>query len=163
MSKPKLFRCEWIWNKVNGANFANANKQPLKIHEDVCVFYYKTPAYNPQGLESCSIVKSNSGKGGRLGHVASESKRKEYVQTSKGYPKSIQFFSSNKGIHPTQKPVALFEYLIRTYTNEGDLVLDNCAGSGTTAVACENLKRRWVCVEKETEYFDKAVARLHAM
>jgi site-specific DNA-methyltransferase (adenine-specific) len=156
MSNPKLFKYEWVWEKDQGRNFQLAKKQPLKITESILVFYKKPPLYNPQGLIKLEkpIIKSNKGKGGKLGHLSSEEKRKEYIQEYSNYPKNLIKFNSDRGLHPTQKPVALFEYLIKTYSKEGQIILDNCAGSGTTAIACINTNRNYILIEKEKEYID---------
>jgi site-specific DNA-methyltransferase (adenine-specific) len=157
MSNVGMFKYAWVWAKGSAANPQLAKIQPLKTHEDVCVFGQGRVLYNPQGLEKFT-GKSQQGAKSELGHI----KRNigGYVQEFTNYPKSIQQFSRDKGVHPTQKPVALFEYLIKTYTNEGMLVLDNCIGSGTTAVACENLGRRWVGMEQEEKYFEIAKRRI---
>ena len=163
MSNAKMFKYCWVWEKEQGVNFQLAKKQPLKVHEDVCVYYNSQPTYNPQGLEDCEISKSNKGKGGNLGHCSSEAKRKEYKQTKKGYPRSIQKFGRNRGLHPTQKPVALMEYLIKTYTNEGATVLDFTMGSGTTGVACVNTGRNFIGIELDPDYCKIAEARISAV
>jgi site-specific DNA-methyltransferase (adenine-specific) len=111
-------------------------------------------------LVDCDISKSNKGKGGSLGHCSSEEKRKQYKQTKTGYPRTIQKFGRNRGLHPTQKPVALMEYLIKTYTNEGETVLDFTMGSGTTGVACKNLNRKFIGIELDKEYFEIAKTRI---
>ena len=159
-SNMKMFKYCWVWEKEQGVNFQLAKKQPLKVHEDICVFYISQPVYNPQGLLDCSIEKSNKGKGGNLGHCSSEDKRDEYRQTKKGYPRTIQKFGRNRGLHPTQKPVALMEYLIKTYTNEGETVLDFTMGSGTTGVACMNTNRKFIGIERDDKYFDISVKRI---
>lgn len=159
-SNMKMFKYCLVWEKEQGVNFQLAKKQPLKVHEDVCVFYEFQPAYNPQGLIDCSISKSNKGKGGNLGHCSSEKKRENYNQTKTGYPRSIQKFGRNRGLHPTQKPVALMEYLIKTYTNEGEAVLDFTMGSGTTGVACCNLGRKFIGIEMDDHYFEVARGRI---
>ena len=159
-SNIKMFKYCWVWEKEQGVNFQLAKKQPLKVHEDICVYYNSQPTYNPQGLEDCEISKSNKGKGGNLGHCSSESKRKEYKQTNKGYPRSIQKVGRDRGFHPTQKPVALMEYLIKTYTNEGETVLDFTMGSGTTGVACKNLNRNFIGIELSPEYCEIARRRI---
>lgn len=160
MSQPKLFRYEWVWQK-NPSSPLNAKKRPMPAHESVLVFAKTTPIpYNPQGL----VYKPRA----RRANEASAStnyrtlEKKPYLQEWTNYPQSVLHFTdSQRGkIHPTQKPVALFEYLIRTYTNEGDLVLDNCAGSGTTAVAAERSGRRWVCIERDPGYAAKAIDRI---
>lgn len=160
MSNLVMFRYQWIWEKNNASNFQLVNYQPLKIHEDILIFSKKRHVYFPQGIKDCNIMQSNLNKAGNLGHLSSESKRKEYKQTKTNYPKSIIKKNREVGMHPTQKPVALFEYLIKTYTNEGDLVLDNCAGSGTTGVACKNTGRNYILMEKEQEYVEIIKKRL---
>jgi site-specific DNA-methyltransferase (adenine-specific) len=155
MSNPDMFRYEWIWEKSNGGGFLLANKMPLKRHENILIFYDKLPQYNPQKTEGTPY----SAKRAFGGYFMGEKQGKEvagWVTENDGsrYPTSILNFNNETGLHPTQKPVALFEYLIKTYTNENDLVLDNCAGSGTTGVACQNLNRNCILIEKEPEYCD---------
>jgi site-specific DNA-methyltransferase (adenine-specific) len=160
MSNLDWFRYEWIWRKNQNSNFQNAKRQPLKVHESVLIFSKKAPRYYPQGLIECNITKSNSRTSRRLQHI-SGLKGSTYVQENTNYPKSIQSFNCERGLHATQKPVALFEYLIKTYTNEGEVVLDNCAGSFTTAVAADNTNRNWICVEKEKEFADVGFERVN--
>jgi site-specific DNA-methyltransferase (adenine-specific) len=170
MSNPKLFRYEWIWEKNVASNFQNAKKNPLKIHESVLVFYKKLPTYNPQGIIKLDKprIKSNRGKTtadgklkeGKLNHLRGATKRDSYVTEFTNYPKSILRFDVERGLHPTQKPVKLFEYLIKIYSNEGEVVLDNCAGCGTTGVAAMNTGRRFVLIEKDATYFNACVSRL---
>lgn len=117
--------------------------------------------YNPQGLIPIERKKSNKGKGGNIGHLSSENKRDDYIQKFKNYPTEHLKFIRDRGLHPTQKPVALFEYLIKTYTNEGDIVLDNVAGSGTTGAACDNTNRQFILIEKEKKYCDIIRKRLN--
>jgi len=168
MSNVKMFRYEWIWQKQKGSNYANANKIPMKVHENVLVFYKSLPTYNPQKTD---LEKSYYRKGGVRKSptkvMGKKSPAGNYLTDGVRigrFPISVQKISSegmDKGNHhPTQKPVALFEYLIKTYTNEGDLVLDNCAGSGTTGVACKNLNRQFILIEKEQEYIDIINKRL---
>ena len=154
------FRHGWIWEKNQGVNFQLAKIQPLKVHEDVCVFGFESPHYYPQGLKPCSITKSNKRNGGGLDHLSSEYLRVPYQQTVTGYPRSILKIGRNRGLHPTQKPVALMEYLIRTYTNAGDTVLDNTMGSGTTGVACVNTGRSFIGIERDEKYFAIASNRI---
>jgi len=159
------FRYCWVWEKEQGVNFLLAKKQPLKVHEDVCVFYKEHPAYSPQMTCGAPYV---SGKGDS-GEVSGSVRKVQTVNDGTRYPRSVQKFNRETGIHPTQKPVALMEYLIRTYTNDGETVLDNCMGSGTTGVACVNTGRNFIGIEKDEKYF--AIARdriafqeyLHAM
>ena len=153
-SNMKMFRYSWVWEKEQGVNFKHAKRQPLKTHEDICVFGIESPAYYPQGLIPCNISKSNKFKGGNLGHCGSESKRSEYKQSFTNYPKSIQKFNRQRGLHPTQKPVALMEYLIKTYTNEHETVLDFTFGSGTIGVACKNTNRKFIGIELDDHYFE---------
>jgi len=162
-SNANAFRHGWVWEKEQGVNFQLVKHQPLKTHEDVLVFRHVSGGtYNPQGLSPCSVKKSNARKAGRIGHMASGQKRATYEQTATGYPRSIQFFGRERGLHPTQKPVALMEYLIRTYTTEGQTVLDNTMGSGTTGVACMQSGRRFIGIERDSEYFKIATKRIQA-
>ena len=159
MSNPKIFKYEWIWEKSYITGVLNAKKQPVRNHEQVLVFYKKQPTYNPQGLSKGFVSGGNKGNSNNYNEV----KTVEYTQEMTGYPRSVQFIS-NKGegkkIHPTQKPVSLFEYLIKTYTNEGETVLDNCLGSGTTAIACINTNRNFIGIEKELDYCEIANKRI---
>lgn len=163
-SNFKLFRYEWIWKKGNHVTgFPNANRMPLKNHENVCVFYKKLPTYNPQGVEYVKpkVIIKNSPRMRVLGEN-NESLKKPHVVTKKNFPKSVvDFPRDSKTWHPTQKPVSLFEYLIKTYTNEGDTVLDNCMGAFTTAVACDNTYRNWIGFELEEEYCLRGLDRIN--
>tara|TARA_B110000285_G_scaffold235351_1_gene316545 strand:- start:5509 stop:6237 length:729 start_codon:yes stop_codon:yes gene_type:complete len=161
-SNIKQFKYAWVWNKLKGANFQLCKKMPLKITEDILVFYKKLPTYNPQGLRRLEkpIVQSNKGKAGRLGHLSSEKKRSHYVQEFTNYPKNLLEFKLDRGLHPTQKPVALMEYLIKTYTNEGETVLDFTMGSGSTGVAARQQGRRFIGIEQNEDYFEIAKSRL---
>lgn len=163
-SNLKLFRYEWIWQKTKATGFMNAKKMPLKIHENILVFYKKLPTYNPQGIKTG--VKINTGRS-RKGNDRNYGKTgcgdPDYIQTTCNYPKDIITFSnpSNKGhLHPNQKPVELLEYLIKTYTNEDELVLDNCMGSGSTGVACINTNRNFIGIELDEKYFNIAKERI---
>ena len=169
--KQELFRYVWYWKKNRVTGFANAKKQPLRHVEDVVVFYKKRPTYNPQGLvEINKTVKNGKSVGGEtLRRDIEESSGKgslrtagsEYVQQYTNYPRQLlEIKSAVKTIHPTQKPVPLFEYLIKTYTNEGETVLDNCMGSGTTAIACMNTNRNYIGFELDKGYFDIANDRI---
>lgn len=161
-SNIEWLRYEWIWDKVAVTGFLNAKKMPLKQHETILVFYKNLPPYNPQ-----MVPGKPYNKGKRLGQSENYGKFKEIVSeniTGERYPKSILTFSNaNKRnrIHPTQKPVDLFEYLIKTYTNEGDLVLDNCLGSGTTAIAAINTNRNWLGFENDATYFTLLEERIY--
>lgn len=159
MSNPKLFKCEWIWQKTRFSNQMLAKVQPLKIHESVLIFSKAKTNYIPQSLIR---VDKQTKQGLKVtDNIGGGERKTEYFQEFGNYPKSIQVFKNETGLHPTQKPIALFEYLIKTYTNEGDTVLDNCAGSGTTGVACKNTNRNYILIEKEPEYIDIINKRLN--
>ena len=160
VSNLKLLRYEWIWEKNRGTGHLNAKKMPMKNHENILVFYKKLPVYNPQMREGQPYTRP-SGAG------SSNYREMERVITkhTKGrYPLSVlNHRVVERTIHPTQKPVELFEYLIKTYTNEGDTVLDNVMGSGTTGVACKNLSRNFIGMELDEEYFKIATERINEM
>lgn len=163
MSNPKWFRYEWVWIKNRGGFFALAKKMPMKEHESVLVFYNKTPTYNPikqeralGGQDRIKYKHNNSSKSDNYKCSPRFSKPPEKLR----YPSSHQKFNIEVGLHPTQKPLALFEYMIKTYTNEGETVLDNCAGSFTTALAAKNTKRKWICMEQERKYCEIGLERL---
>ena len=163
MSNPSIFKYEWIWEKGHATGHLNAKKQPLRAHESVVVFYRGQPTYNPSmthGHERKTATK----RGDKTEVYGEQSLAPLAYDSTSRYPRSVQRISSDKqktALHPTQKPVALAEYLVRTYTNEGDLVLDNCMGSGTTGVACLNSGRRFVGMEKDEGYFECAKSRIH--
>ena len=155
------FRYCWQWVKTRPTGFMNANKMPLKNNEDICVFYKKMPVYNPQGIKVAGV--KNKRKKDKKTTVYSNMgiKEGEYIQKFTNYPTQIlKIGSESKTIHPTQKPVALFEYLIKTYTNEGETVLDNCMGSGTTAIACINTNRNYIGFELDKEYYELSNNRI---
>jgi len=156
MSNPDMFRYCWVWDKRRPSNPMLAKTQCLKTHEDICVFYTRLGIYNPQGVFKTDGKPRGGVKPSKTKLGFGKGVKHDYKQTESGYPKSIITFGTDntKNVHPTQKPVALFEYLIKTYTNEGETVLDNCAGSGTTAIACLNTNRNYILIEKEQEYID---------
>ena len=157
MSDINNFKYQWIWVKSKITGVLNAKKMPVRKHEQILVFYRQPCIYNAQDLEVKGTITKQGGNSDNYGDRSSD----DYIQEFTNWPRDVLEIKSNgKSIHPTQKPVALFEYLIKTYTNEGDLVLDNTAGSGTTAIAAINTNRKWVCIEKETEYYDKAIQRI---
>jgi site-specific DNA-methyltransferase (adenine-specific) len=166
MSNPKMFKYEWIWQKSHPTGHLNSKKQPLRQHENICVFYKKQCTYNPQMIKKSYLDKrTKSGQVERVDVYNSFTKVDRQIDVTDGYPKTIQYFATpfkggEGGKHPTQKPVTLMEYLIKTYTNEGDLVLDNCCGSGTTGVACINTNRDYIMIEKEQKYVDISNNRL---
>ena len=161
-SNPKMFRYEWIYEKTQPSGHLNAKRRPMKYHENVLVFYKKQPTYNPQKTyghkrktSRGQIVRKSD-----VGHgcYGVQEKGASYDSTER-YPKSVQVFSNGlmkqKSMHPTQKPVALLEYLIKTYTNLGDVVLDNCMGSGSTGEACLNTGRSFIGIELYENFFEK--------
>jgi len=166
MSNPALFKYQWVWAKSKVTGVLNAKIQPLRNHEDVLVFYATQPTYNPQGLKAFGKrrgIGANRGGGSseNYGHI-SETEDGKYLQESTGYPRTVlEIASEGKTVHPTQKPVALMEYLIRTYTNEGDTVLDNTMGSGTTGVASVNSRRNFIGIERDPAYFEIARQRIY--
>lgn len=164
MSNVKMYKYDWVYQKSLRTNFLNAKKQPLRNNELISVFYKKQCVYNPQmtkGKSYKKISSSSSKKSDVFGEIAVL--EKEYIKINSGtrYPVSVlPVFSQETSLHPTQKPVPLFEYLIKTYTHEGMTVLDFCAGSGTTAIACKNTGRNFILIEKELKYCDIIVKRL---
>lgn len=175
MSNIKNWKYDWIWEKSKGCNFTHAKNMPIKFHEEICIFSNgkighfvqlgeKRMPYNPQGLVKVDKKWSRLQKY-ENGHALSrESHQLERIIEFENYPKSILKFGNSdnreRGLHPTQKPVALLEYLIKTYTNKNELVLDNCAGSGSTLVAAKNLNRQFIGIEKEKKYYDVCLKRL---
>lgn len=174
-SNLKMFKYEIIWKKTQVTGFLNAKKMPLRTHENICVFYKKLPTYNPIMSEA---LKKNRRKIGEQRYNSgaadqyNEFRKSDYVwvETGKRYPTDVIEFSNWNGAlfgntnrcvnHPTSKPVPLLEYLIKTYTNEGETVLDNCMGSGSTGVACVNTNRNFIGIELDEKYFNIAKERL---
>ena len=161
MSNPRSYKHGWAWNKRFAGNFATAKYAPMKIHEDVLVFSFGAVPYCPQMTKRDKPITLGSNKcaseSGRIANAKPEFERKVYTEK---FPESILVYPRERGLHPTQKPVALMEYLIRTYSNEGETVMDNCMGSGTTGVACANTNRRFIGVEKDPTYFAAAARRI---
>ena len=166
-SNKKLWKYNLVWKKGNRpTGFLNAKKQPLRISEDICVFYKKQPTYNPQfTMGAKPHSRGNAGnakeKQGR-NNCYDTFKTTPAIMTNEKYPLSIIDVAKEhpQKYHPTQKPVAILEYLVKTYTNEGDLVLDNCMGSGSTGVACKNTGRHFIGIELDENYFNVAKERL---
>ena len=160
-SNMNLFKYTWVWNKKKAGNFMLAKYQPMKIHEDIVVFSKEPHNYYPIKTPRKKIkVSKNYGFGDNFGNSKNDGLARSYTHRN---PQSIIEVSnaSQKGkVHPTQKPVPLFEYLIKTYTNDGDMVLDNCMGSGTTGVACKNLNRKFIGIELDETYFNLAKERI---
>lgn len=162
ISNLKNYKYDWIWDKIKGTGFLNAKKQPMRNHEVICVFYKKQCTYNPQKTVGHKIKKSFRSKNLQTDVYGNMNKDYKY-ESSERYPRSIQVFSTdtqNSSLHPTQKPVELCKYLIKTYTNEGEVVLDNCIGSGTTAIACLETGRHYIGYELDQEYFKIAQNRI---
>ena len=166
MSNVKMFKYDWVWNKSRPTGVLNAKRQPLRDKEDVLVFYGSQCTYNPQGLVSVNkevdtgATKANQ-RGNATGKILQTASGK-YTQEKGNYPRQVQkFANAGRTVHPTQKPVALMEYLIKTYTNEGETVLDFAMGSGTTGVACKNLNRNFIGIELDEEYFKIAKGRIN--
>jgi len=156
VSNLKLLRYEWIWEKDLATGHLNAKKMPMKAHENILVFYKKAPTYNPQmteGHKPMSTVKTLQHTNNNYGEFKP---MQNLDKRTTRYPRSVQYIAkpNNNGhnLHPTQKPVALFEYLIRTYTNPGETILDNCIGSGTTGVAALNTGRNFIGIEQDADY-----------
>lgn len=167
MSNIKNFKYEWIWHKNKGGNPLNAKKIPMKQHENICVFYKKPPTYNPQMEERYGQGKSRAKykiQGGRFkddrvyGEVDRIVRNTQYSELRN--PQTIQFFNVERGYHPTQKPIDLLKYLIKTYTNENEIVLDFTMGSGSTGVACINTNRRFIGIELNENYFNISINRI---
>ena len=168
MSNLKQYRQKLTWLKTMPTNHFNAKKQFMNWTEDIVIFYKKLPTYNPQMRTDGKFT------GSKVQHTHTDRKKGVYVKTGEKegyvhksnnglfYPKSVLEFANpnHNSLHPTQKPIALCEYLIKTYTNEGDLVLDNCMGSGTTGIACKNLGRDFIGIELDEEYFNIAKERI---
>lgn len=162
LSNLKNYKYDWIWDKVKGTGFLNAKRQPMRNHELISVFYKKQCTYNPQKTYGHKMKKSYRSKDLQT-DVYGEMKNDYTYESTERYPRSIQVFSTdtqNSSLHPTQKPVALIEYLIKTYTNDGELVFDSCMGSGTTGVACINTNRRFIGIELDNNYFEIAKNRI---
>lgn len=160
-SNMKMFRYEWIYQKTNPTGFLNSHKMPLKSHENILIFYKRLPTYNPQ----FTVGKAYSHVPPTYSTVYRKLVRESNnIYGNKRFPKDVIKFNNangkNRKLHPTEKPVALLEYLIKTYTNENELVLDNCMGSGSTGVACVNTNRDFIGIELEKDYFDIAQERI---
>ncbi len=175
MSNIKMFKYEWIWEKTRPNGFAHSKNKPMKKHENVCIFSLGTTVhekqstkrmkYNPQDLIYNPTQRSQKSET-RISDTffaKRKSHKDRFIAYYTNYPTTvIKFQNNDRSLHPTQKPVALFEYLIKTYTNEGETVLDNCAGSGTTAIACLNTNRNYICIEKEPKYYEIINKRIEA-
>ena len=164
MSNRKLFRYELIWNKLRGTNFPNANKMPLKSHENICVFYKKQPTYNPQKTKGKPYTRNRNNNKSRLKGsdvVCQTPLANITINNGDRFPLTILDIKKDYGSHNTQKPVELMEWLIKTFTNENETILDNCMGSGTTGVACNNTNRNFIGIEKDLTYYNIACERIN--
>ncbi len=160
-SNMGMFKYCWVWEKTKVTGYLNAKKQPLKTVEDICVFYKKQCIYNPQMEKTKERFVNRTGGYSRSGIGYGEHAPISSSNNGLKYPYNIvKIPSTNNGAHPTQKPVALFEYLIKTYTNEGDIILDNCIGSGTTAIAALQTGRFFIGIEKDEKYCNIARQRI---
>lgn len=163
MSNPSWWRYNLVWQKTQPTGFLNAHKMPLRTHEDICVFYRKTPVYHPQKTKgvrkvSSAYSKRNCTKTSNYGSHGLIS-----YDSDERFPTSVLCFAKDvqhSSIHPTQKPVALLEWLVNTYTDPGAVVMDNCMGSGTTALACMKTNRNYIGFEKDKRYYDLSLKRL---
>ena len=156
----------WVTNKMNGSQLPTEQQWSkicglfgIENQYDKILSTVKKITYNLE-LDDTELILSNKGKAGTLGHLSSESKRDNYIQTKTGYPKSILKYDRENGLHPTQKPLELMKYLIKTYSNEDDVVMDNCMGSNTTGLACKELNRQYIGIEKDKNYYDVSVSRV---
>jgi DNA modification methylase len=163
ISNINMYKYDYKWIKTRPSRYVLAKKLPLSYYEDILIFYDKFPTYNPQFTEGKSYKKSHKNTTKNL--YCGTEKRNGTVTENKGfrYPSDVLYFSNSnsKSLHPTQKPIDLFEFLIKTYTNENDIVLDSCAGSFTTAIACINTNRNYICIEKDEKYFNIGINRIN--
>ena len=175
-SNPKLWRYNLVWDKCRVTGFLNANRMPMRCHEDICVFYKSLPTYNPQYEDGRSNHPQGNGQHKRTNSCYGEYGRDYQGRTYESVPRTPPTVPNGKKmprsiitikkehestvLHPTQKPVELIRYLIRTYTNEGETVLDNCCGSGTTAIAAIREKRNYICIEKDPHFYEVARKRI---
>jgi site-specific DNA-methyltransferase (adenine-specific) len=164
MSNPNWFKYELVWLKTRPSNVFNAKKQFMKWHENICVFYEKLPTYNPQTFIGKPYIKRHYLQDRSKGTLGKTGEKNGHISENNGImqPKTIIEISNpnHKSLHPTQKPVALMKYLIQTYTNQGDTVLDFTMGSGTTGVACKMLNRNFIGIEISEKYFEIAKTRI---
>ena len=166
-SNLEMLKYEWIWEKTQATGHLNANKMPLKAHENILVFYKDLPTYNPQKTSGHKPINSYTKYVKTQNNTELYGKMKQEISgggETDRYPRSVLLYSSDKQkscLHPTQKPLALMEYLIATYSNEGETILDNCAGSGTTGLAAKNLNRNYIMMEKDLKNYEICINRLN--
>jgi DNA modification methylase len=175
-SNLKLLRYEWIWEKTQATGYLNSKRMPMKSHENILVFYKSLPTYNPQktygherkvskGYQRDICIKRRDEKWGDNYLYGKETSAPDYDSTER-YPRSVLTFSSDKQkskLHPTQKPLDLIEYMIKTYTKKGDLILDNACGSGTTGIGAKKLGRNYIMIEKDQNYYEIASKRIDSL
>ena len=165
MSNIKNYKYDWVWEKSRPIGFLNVKRMPLKNIEVISVFYNRQPTYKPQKVIKIDKKRVNdnskngNNKTGLSGHNGGKMNG-DYIQEYTNYPKQILSFASKRGLHPTQKPIELMEYLIKTYTNENETVLDFTMGSGSTGVACQNTNRKFIGIEQDEKYFEIAEKRI---
>lgn len=163
-SNKKYYKYNWVWEKSKAGNYMHAKQQPLRASEDICIFYKKQCTYNPQMTQGEPyFYKKRLRQADAYGNDGRQKATEIKSENGLRYPRNIIYFTTAEhegGFHPTQKPIALLEYLIKTYTNENEIVLDFTAGSFSTCVAANNLNRRWIGIEKEEEYYIKGIDRL---
>ena len=159
MSNLSIYKYDWTWKKPNGTGFLNAKKQPIRIIENICVFYKKQPTYNPQMRDGKPYVW-NSKRGQSESYNKHDEINNKIDNKGDRFPINVLEFKQERGLHPNQKPVALLEYLIKTYTQDGEVILDNCMGSGSTGVAALNLHRKFIGMELDEKYFQIAEKRI---
>ena len=164
-SNLEWLKYEWIWEKTQATGHLNAKKMPMRSHENILIFYKKQPTYNPIKTygHKRKVSTAHHKRNTSTGEIYNKCDNFRDYDSTERYPRTIQVFASDKqklNLHSTQKPLALCEYLIKTYTNEGDLILDNVAGSGTTLVAAKNLNRNFIGIEKEEKFYNIILERL---
>lgn len=162
MSNLKYYRYEWIWQKTMPVGFLHANKMPMRAHENISIFYKRLPVYNAQKTPGSSYTKKRPSDEKHQDYIYNFARKSGRVDYEGRFPVDVIKFSNpnNSNLHPTQKPVDLLEYLIKTYTNPGDTILDFCMGSGSTGVACANTGRRFVGIELDPDYYTIARTRI---
>lgn len=167
-SNIENLRYEWIWEKTQATGHLNVKKMPMKAHENILVFYKSLPTYNPQKTDGherkVSTAKHKKNTSTNQSELYNPYDKFTDYDSTERYPRTVLKFPSDKqkiALHPTQKPLALCEYFIKTYTNENDIVLDNCCGSGTTLLAAKNLNRNYIGIEKDEKYFNIAKERVN--
>lgn len=164
-SNLPMLKYEWIWEKTAATGHLNAKKMPMKAHENILVFYKRLPTYNPQKTKGHTrkVSKAEHKTNCKESEVYNKGQKNTTYDSTERYPRSVLKFSSDKQkskLHSTQKPLSLVEYLINTYTNKEDVVLDNCFGSNTTGLACQNLERKYIGIEKDKESYEKGINRI---